>query len=86
MTSAMQKLLMVVVLVTLVLGLSAVGAAAQAGGCSPGFTLVTVDQAIRSAPSPALANTIRSHDGNGDGYLCIKTSPTFVDADNTAPK
>lgn len=88
----MQRTILSVVLVALfalALGLSAVDdVSAQGpptGGCNTGFELDSVAYIVQTLAPPAFADTVRSSDGNRDGYLCARISPAFVYTDNTVP-
>jgi hypothetical protein len=49
-------------------------AAEPVGGCSDGFQLMTVKEVLKRLAAPGFEATIKGHDRNGDGYLCVKIS------------
>jgi hypothetical protein len=48
--------------------------AAPAGGCGLGFKLMSVAAVLDELAAPGFEDTIRGHDRNGDGYLCVRIS------------
>jgi len=49
-------------------------AAEPVGGCGQDYQVMTVREVIKKLAAPGFEDTIKSHDRNGDGYLCVKTS------------
>jgi hypothetical protein len=48
--------------------------AAPVGGCGLGFQRMSVEDVLEDLAAPGFEDTIRGHDRNGDGYLCVRIS------------
>ena len=73
MRKKLQIALLSAVLATVPMAQAAV-AAEPAGGCSDGYQLMTVKEVLQRLAAPGFEETIKGHDRNGDGYLCVKIS------------
>ena len=73
MRKRLQTALLAAALVTVPIT-QAAHAAEPAGGCGQDYQLMTVKEVVKKLAAPGFEDTIKGHDRNGDGYLCVKTS------------